>query len=170
MSLMKNPPSNALPDQLLSLLMELGNLVQSLSEGNYKKIISDIKAEKDKLNNEKKDLSELMAQDAQKTKELSVATEENNKSISDLERLKLEANQAKAEADAQINKASIAKRELEDAQEVYNEKIKNDNAALSAREAAVSVREAAVKQGERENEMMRDELQTKLDNLKKITA
>lgn len=160
-----------IPSTLFDQLLALNDLVQALKDtNNLNDIVSTLRTERDTVKKQYDDLAALKVADDLTTKNLNDATAKNNQSVSDLEAATNDANVAKANSDAALNKAQLAQKSLAQSQSDFYEKVTAANSDLDQREKAVSVREDAAKKSQADADAMRQDYQDKLDNLKKLTG
>lgn len=163
--------TKTLSPSLLEQLLALNDLVKTVANTkNLDEIISNLRQEQSALKKQYDDLSVLKNADEATTKALNEATLANRKSEESARTAKKEADDALANSNAQISKASQAQKSLAQAQADLDAKTLATNNDLSQRLSFVADRETKAKEALDAANKLKDEYESKLNNLKKITG
>ena len=148
---------------LLETLQQLNELIDDLRGDNFTDHIEELKKKTDEFN-----ASKAAADPA--VLNLSVATQENNKSIIEVKQAIATLEGSKLELDRKLNNIGIEQKKVEQSRKDIEKRIFEADAELEQKAKALVLRENKVSERHKAAEALISEYTVKLANLKKITG
>lgn len=156
---------------VLDQLQQFSDLIKSITNNdNLSVIISDLKDQKNDLQNKYNDFQTLKLQQDNSASILARSTSDNNQSIIDLQKAKDDSSQAKKNADASISKSQSLLKSLDQAQADYDEKTRAGLADIAQKTKDLADAQEAVRAAQDAADALKSEYDEKINNLKKLTG
>jgi chromosome segregation ATPase len=161
--LQKNP-------QLLDVLSELNDLVLALKGGELKDALADLKKRTEDANNAIAIAEESSQKAAKAASDLESATDENNASALSLRKQRESLAAEKMENDKQLQKISAVQAAVDASRKEMEARHAAATSELELKSQALAEREKKVQERQKNIDLLREEYEKKLSDLKKITG
>lgn len=155
---------------LLDTLLELNDLVHALSSKEYDEKIKELKDTISELRKAEKESQVARAENEKSMLDLALVTDQNNKAASIAKKDREVLTQVKAENDKLLNKITVEQDKLAADTKDFLLRSDRENTNIEEKNKALLSRTAKIEAAEIKVAAMKEEYETKLAELKKITG